>query len=265
MFIKPIVIEDINQIKGLQPDDWSDIIPAIKYYVTSSFCTPIKICFKDRIIGIGASICFEKSAWLAHIIVDPEFRNRGIGYKIVIELLNSTKKKCSMVSLISTELGFPVYKKAGFREVTEYQVLKRVNPWQEYPKSECIATYGEKYKSDIILLDKKVTGENRSALLADKIINSLVYVRNNIVTGFYIPDLGEGLIVAKDEKAGIELMKAKYSFSNTAVLPIGNIAGIRFLKDNGFNKTICAKRMVFGEDLLWYPEKIFSRIGGNFG
>ena len=41
-----------------------------------------------KIIGIGTGIVFGNTAWIAHIIVNPEFRRRGIGRKIVIKLLN---------------------------------------------------------------------------------------------------------------------------------------------------------------------------------
>jgi hypothetical protein len=115
-------------------------------------------------------------------------------------------------------------------------------------------------------LDRKITGENRELLLEQFLNNSQVYVENNEGLGYYIPDLKEGLIVADFDYAGIELMKLKYSKINVAGLPSANHAAIEFLLSNGFvdlNKK--GTRMIWGKDLNWKPEKIYSRIGGNLG
>ena len=63
----------------------------------------------------------------------------------------------------------------------------------------------------------------------------------------------------------IELMKLKYAAIEKAVLPVENKAGITFLLENGFAESSRALRMLSGEDILWKPANIFSRIGGNFG
>ena len=81
-----------------------------------------------------------------------------------------------------------------------------------------------------------------------------------------MPELREGLIVADTSNAGLELMKMKYSRSDQAAIPEENKTGIDYLLKNGFiitNKKVT--RMVKGNDINWIPQKIFSRIGGNFG
>ena len=91
--------------------------------MNSPFCYPIWAEVDGRIVGIGASIHFDHTAWIAHIIVDNHFRNRGIGYQIVCELLAGIKKdSIETCSLVATALGQPVYKKAGFRVVSEYSL-----------------------------------------------------------------------------------------------------------------------------------------------
>ena len=59
----------------------------------------------------------------------------------------------------------------------------------------------------IMKLDREVSGENREKLLVSYISNALVYLDRNTVKGYYIPGLGEGLIIADTVKAGMELMK----------------------------------------------------------
>ena len=81
-----------------------------------------------------------------------------------------------------------------------------------------------------------------------------------------MPDLGEGLINAETDSAGLELMKVKYSQIDKSVLPSDNVVGIEYLKKNGFVETDTkGTRMILGNDIDWKPEKIFSRIGGNYG
>lgn len=266
MVLESIVERDIQSLRKLQPDGWADIIPIFEYYIKMPFCKPVKVMLENRIVGVGSGISLGNTAWLAHIIVDPGFRKRGIGGFIVVQLLNCLKNSgCETVSLIATELGYPVYKKAGFVEQTEYVFFEREEPLKDYYRSENIVRLIDTKTEDIFYLDKKISGEDRSKLLIHRLENCYVYQRKGKIIGFYLPDIGEGLIVADDIKAGIELMKFKYSASNKGVLPLENIEGNVFLKENGFVESKKAIRMIIGKEFPWHPDKIFSRIGGNLG
>jgi len=266
MQFETITYADLDEIRNLQPDDWSDIIPEFEFYIQSSFCSPIKTTLNDKIVGIGASIVFKNTSWIAHIIVDREYRNKGFGAQIVNELLNTLNRdSVATCSLIATELGKPVYLKAGFRIAAEYSFFQREKPWIDCPVSENVIPYEEKYRARIYELDHIISGEDREPLLAGYMSNSMVYVERNKVLGYYIPDLKEGLIYADTDEAGLELMKLKYSKVDKAVLPSENIAGVAFLQQSGFAETRKGTRMILGKDLDWNPGKMFGRIGGNFG
>jgi len=266
MQFETITSADLDRIRNLQPQDWSDIIPEFEFYIQSSFCCPIKTKIDDKIVGIGASIVFKNTGWIAHIVVDSEYRNKGIGGQIVNELLESLKRdSVATCSLIATELGKPVYLKAGFRIAAEYSFFQREEQWIDRPVSENVIPYEEKHRAMIYGLDHQISGEKRELLLTDYLSNSLVYVENNKVLGYYMPDLKEGLIYADTEEAGLELMKLKYAKVDKAVLASDNIAGVAFLHQNGFVETRKGTRMILGKDLDWNPGKIFGRIGGNFG
>jgi GNAT superfamily N-acetyltransferase len=266
MNFETITYYDLDEIRNLQPKDWPDIIPDFQFYILSSFCNPIKTRISGKIVGIGASIVFNNTSWIAHIIVDNDYRNKGIGFQIVNKLLKVLKSdSISTISLIATDLGKPVYIKAGFRDVSEYLFLQRENPWIDSPIKANIITYSERYRKMIYELDKKISGEDRDILLADYLNNSKIYVKNDKVLGYYVPDLKDGLIYADTDEAGLELMKFKYAKIDKAVLPSENIVGLEFLKQNGFILTRKGTRMICGKNLYWKPKKIFSRIGGNFG
>ena len=120
MLIKPMIGKDIKTIKKLQPKGWSNIVETFKYYYKAPFCYPIKAVIEGEIVGIGTAISYINTGWLAHIIVSEEHRGKGIGGAIVNYLCDYLKNSGhKTISLIATELGYPVYKKAGFREQTE--------------------------------------------------------------------------------------------------------------------------------------------------
>jgi GNAT superfamily N-acetyltransferase len=263
-----MIQSDLQQIKHLQPEGWSDIVTEFEFYINSDFCTPIKLELDGIIVGVGASIAFEKTAWLAHIIVDTNYRNKGIGYDIVNELIYRLKRDFSTETflLIATELGRPLYLKFGFKDVSNYLFMKREQPWKEQPISPKIADFQEEFRSSIYDIDLQASGEHRAKLIDPFIKNSKVYIEKGKVTGYYLPGLREGLIYAQTNEAGLELMKYKYSKIDKAVLPSENKAGVDFLKTNGFAEIPTkGTKMVMGKDLVWKPDMMFSRISGNFG
>lgn len=263
-----ITYSDLEKLKGLQPDGWSDIATEFEFYIKSDFCTPIKFEIDGKIVGVGASIAFEKTAWLAHIIVDSNYRNKGIGYDIVNELIYRLKRDFSTETflLIATELGRPLYLKFGFRDVSNYLFMKREQQWKEQPISPKIADFKEELRSSIYDIDLQATGEKRECLIDPYIEKSKVYIEKGKVTGYFLPDLREGLIYAQTSEAGIELMRYKYSKIDKAVLPSENKVGVDFLKTNGFAEIPTkGTKMVMGKDLVWRPNMMYSRISGNFG
>lgn len=267
MHFENIKHSDLEDIKLLQPEGWRDIVPQYRFYLDASFCSPVKAISNNAIVGIGTAIFFENTAWLAHIIVDKNHRKQGIGYQIVEELLAVVKSKSiETCLLISTELGYPVYKKAGFRDGAPYSFFKKEQPNRELPVPKNIKSGTPECRADILNLDQKITGENRTNILKYHLNNSILNVVNQRITGFYLPDLGEGPICALTQEAGFELMQVKYASIKKASLPADNKAAIHFLKKSGFRETNkSGMRMIHGKDISWHPEMIFSRIGGNFG
>lgn len=262
--IEKLSDKEAESLKKLQPEGWGDIVPVFMYYASKQFCTPIKVFMGEDIIGVGTAIVFGKTAWLAHIIVRQDHRNRGLGKEIVRKLLEITNtSKCDTVSLIATELGCPVYEKAGFRVQTEYVFFDLEN--EEDIKAEYIEPLTPENVLLVMKMDEKISGEKRSCILSDKINDGFVYKKNAKIQGFFLPKMGEGLIIAENAEAGIELMKKKQTMKNKAVLPSDNLEGIKFLKSIGCAEKKRAKRMILGKEFPWQPDKLYGRIGGNFG
>jgi N-acetylglutamate synthase-like GNAT family acetyltransferase len=266
MNIQALEHSDINLIKELQPEGWPDIIPLISFYANSSFCFPIKVSINGKIVGIGTSILHHDVAWLAHIIVHPDNRNQGIGKLITQHLVDSSKAKgCDTIYLIATELGEPVYKALGFETETEYLFFKDIKAHESWKESENIFSFTEDHKTQIANLDRQVSGENRFFQLEQHLTDGYVYVENNMVEGFYLPTFGEGLIIANNPSAGLELLKLRLRKKNNAVFPIDNVIAAAFMRDNNFKELKTAKRMKLGANRIWQAANIYNRIGGNLG
>ncbi len=267
MNLNPITAGDLEEIRKLQPEGWPDIVPEAEFYIKSSFCFPLKAEVENCIAGMGAAIVYENTAWLAHIIVHPDYRNKGIGFRIVSELLHIVE--CQQIHtclLIATELGRPVYAMAGFRHVTEYVFMIRDNSVQPALFSANTITYDEKFRHPLLQMDQKITGENREPLLSLYLNEALLYVSNGNLEGYYIPALKEGPVVAVTPEAGLELLKIKCTNAERVVLPADNQVGIGYLKQKGFVQSPTkGTRMILGKNIEWQPDCIYSRIGGNFG
>jgi len=80
--IQTLEHKEIVLLTDLQPPEWQDIVPTFDYYTKAAFCFPIKVTIDNKIVGIGTTIIHNDIAWLAHIIVHPDKRNKGIGQLI---------------------------------------------------------------------------------------------------------------------------------------------------------------------------------------
>src|ERR1700753_4315332 len=98
-----------------------------------------------KIVGTAATLPYEdKFAWIGMVLVDPDYRNRGIGTTLLhraVEYLDGAG--IETLKLDATTAGKPLYEKIGF--VTEYEidrwVLKRIVA--EHPASAASAPSSE--------------------------------------------------------------------------------------------------------------------------
>jgi ribosomal protein S18 acetylase RimI-like enzyme len=262
--VLPIEITDLDKLTEIQPPDWRDIIPHVEYYINSPHCSPIKVVEDDKIIGTGVAIRHEGTAWLALIIVHPEHRNRGLGRFITQQLIDILKaENIETIYLIATPMGESVYTKLGFEIETEQIFYKGEKV--EANLSPNIVGFEEKYRESIYALDALAYGENRQYRLDEHLQKGQVYITNGKVEGFYLPTLVEGLIVASSEEAGLALMQMRMKTNDIAILPVENIAGNEFLKQNGFVQFKTAKRMRLGKERPVNSAMVYNRVGGQIG
>ena len=269
MKVEYIKNNEIDSIQNFQEEGWEDINEFYKFYVSSSFCHPLKLAIDGKIIAIGAAIIHEDVAWLAHIITLSDYRKRGFGTIITKKLIELSKENnCSTIYLIATDIGKKLYGTVGFTEETKYIFFKREESKNQfkifkYPKN--IISYEKQFKKQILKLDKEISSENRVKHLENFLKDSFLYCEENVIEGFYMPLFGEGLILANNSVIGSELLKVHINKNDKVVLPENNSYAIQFLKNNGFYQNLTVTRMRLGLKRPVQFEKIFNRIGGNLG
>ena len=259
--------EDLDLIQTIQQPDWSNLKTSFNYYLNHlDFCKPIKIILENKIVGIGTTIIHKNVAWLAQIVVHPDFRNRGIGSLITKTLIENLKNdSCKTILLIATEMGQRMYEKIGFEVVGEYSFLKNNNVDEDSQISKNIIKPDRNQFDEALVIDFKISGEDRSNQLSEYYSDSFIYIENKKIQGCVFPSFGDGLIIAENYNAGIELVKLRIKTNKTATLPIENINTLQFLRENNFIQFRTAKRMSIGAKLNWHPEKIFNRVSGQIG
>jgi GNAT superfamily N-acetyltransferase len=265
MKIEPLVPRDLESIHRLQPSGWQDITSWISYYTKSPFCFPIKVKIQNEVAGIGCGILHHDVAWIAHIIVHPDHRNKGLGTLITKSVVESMiAKGCKTLNLVATDLGAPVYSKLGFHTESEYVFFKDVKPYHDQP-DENIKPYQAHYDQEINSLDKLASAEERAFQRASHLANGFVYVEGSKLTGFYLPTLGDGCIFASTRNAGESLMKFRFHEKDHACFPKENKPALKLMYESGYKETRVAKRMRLGPAIAWKPDMMYNRIAGNMG
>ena len=257
---------DLEQLPDLQPVDWGNLIPRFEYFIASPHCHPVKISENGQLVAIGTSIMHTDTVWLACIVVHADHRKKGLGNAITEDLIACIDRtKYKTIYLDATEYGYPVYAKLGFQVETTYAHMRRTGGAPITSFSDQIVPFEEKYLSQVFVVDKEISGEDRSGVISDFVKSSLLYVVDSHVEGFYIPGWGDGPVIAISEAAGVALIKRRALDEAAAVLPTGNTFAISHLEDLNFQFYRTSRRMVLGEKRIWHPTGIYNRISGQLG
>ena len=210
MKIEALAHSDLAYLKEFEPPNWGDLVPRFKYHIESAFCVPVKMTIADKTVAIGTVIFHKDSAWLASIIVHPAHRNNGYGKAITRQLISMIDtRKFTTIYLDATDMGYPVYLKLGFELESTYAHLKSEVNITGLQLSSSVIPYEKRYFKQILQLDKNISCEDRQDTIIENVQTAQIYINNNKVEGFYLPSLGNGLIIAEKDIAGIELIKCR--------------------------------------------------------
>lgn len=235
--IRKLKISDISRLNSLPPIDWKfDYEEFLMDFIGKNYFHSFVMLQEKKIIGTGNVFFREKIGWLANIIITGKLRGKGLGSEMTKFLVDHLKDiGCETQLLIATELGEPVYKKIGFNKIADYQCYD-TELETEYILSSSIRKLGSIDLEKLYQLDNLVNGENRSHFINKYYKSGFGYFApNEDLLGFYLPDFGRGLVLAKEAYAGLELLKLKHSKKGKrTLLPLNNKDGITFFEANHF-------------------------------
>jgi len=266
MIISKLKQTEIHKLLTLQPKGWPDIIPHFEFYTNSVFCLPLKLTINNVIVGIGTTIIHHNSTWLAHIIVHPDHRNKGIGKLITQELIKQAKEQgAETIQLTATELGTYVYEKLDFKIDSEYLFYRVPLNKKKHVASKFIVPYKTSFYQDMLIFDKNISGENREENIKQHFKTSFIFLKDNKIEGVFIPTLGEGLVIACTPNAGIELLKLRLNTHQNVIFPVNNITAKDYIESQDHKIASRAKKMWLGKKPTTKLANIYARIGGNLG
>jgi GNAT superfamily N-acetyltransferase len=233
-----------------------------------------------KIVGTAATLPFEtKFAWVSMVLVDPDYRNQGIGTSLLrraIEYLDGTA--VPTIKLDATPAGKPLYEKLGF--VTEYEIdrwiLKRSLGREANPNKVSLS---RETLTDVFDFDRDVFGADRSALLES--LNERAPALTHVIRtegevkgyafgrhGLFADHLGPWM-ARNDRTAETLLMQfLDNSVRETVIvdaLRSSRVAG-KLLRDNGFSPARPLTRMYRGPNTYrGKPDLLCAIAGPEFG
>ncbi len=265
--IRPIESSEIPLLKDFAPPDWkSDISAIFAFHFGQSYFHPLAADLEGKIVGCAEGLLNGDTGWLGNIIVLPDFRGRGIGQALTASLVEFFRSRgCAHQLLVATAMGEPVYTKLGFETCSKYVFLKRKTGAANADPTG-LREYGSQDYAALIDLDRTASAEERQPFLRRFLSGAWVHTRGDALDGFYLPALGNGLIVAENDRAGLDLLgyRAAVGPDNT-VVPEANAAALKFLRENGFEENHRAPRMALGGDVDWKPRMVYQRGAGYSG
>jgi|SRR5579875_3730217 len=230
-----------------------------------------------RVVGTTATIVYEgRVAWIGLVLVDPDFRGRGIGTRLLeraIEHLDGLG--VPNIKLDATPQGRPIYEKLGFRP--EYEIERWVLARRVPELSGAVAQRAACEK--VLRLDGEIFGADRSGLLHSLAEDApefvLVADADEEITGYAFGRHGMpadhlGPWMARDAEAAQLLLDRFLRVSSVETIIVDALKARAFVADllrtRGFRVLRPLTRMVRGpNEFPGKPELLCAILGPEFG
>lgn len=207
---------------------------------------------EGKIVSSAAIIPYDTSlASIGMVIVNKNYRGMGLGKETTKKCIESVSKD-TVIILIATEEGKPIYEKIGFKTVDyvhKYLCDNSKTLSKPLNNSDVII---EEFSGDdineILTLDEGAFGEKRSLFLMNRIRQSekclVVKDNNGKIVGYGLSILGPinlilGPIVAPNFQTAsllIDKLSSKHQGKLRIDVPSGNEEFMLILEKNGFVK-----------------------------
>ncbi|PYT73265.1 MAG: hypothetical protein DMG39_07115 [Acidobacteria bacterium] len=246
-------------------------------------CNSPRGCFvmenHGKVAGTATTICYEnRFAWIGMVLVDPEYRNQGIGTQLLkktIEYLDDAR--VATMKLDATPLGKPLYTNLGFVDECEIErwILKR----SAGTRPALCAPLGEIPMEQIFRFDEELFGADRSFLLRSLFAEApefaIAVCEGGLPLGYAFGRCGLfadhlGPWMARSRAAAEKVLQEFLSRSSRETLIVdcmkSNSMGVELLSAYGFAPSRLLTRMVRGSNVYrGRPASFCAILGPEFG
>jgi predicted N-acetyltransferase YhbS len=229
-----------------------------------------------HVAGTVTTIVYEgRLAWVGMVLVDPDFRGRGIGTALLqraVAHLDARRVPC--IKLDATPQGKPLYTRLGFK--IEYEIERRVLKRAARPASPAAGQIED--LTAIFALDREVFGANRSAVLqsvADAAPELVLVARQGgAIEGYALGRKGSradhlGPWISWNARAARELLESFLARSSRDVIfvdvPASQAWARPLAMEQGFDLSRPLTRMVRGENHPGQPDFVCAILGPELG
>lgn len=235
-----------------------------------------------RVCGTVATISFEnRFAWVGMVLVDPEYRSRGIGTALLKQAIRHLDDSdVSTIKLDATPQGRPLYEKLGF--VPEYEI-ERWTLARTSVKNKKASEVAPPLSTDLLRVifetDRQVFGADRTSLLkslhyeAPEFTNTVFAA--GVIQGYALGRRGAfadhlGPWMSNNHDAARQLLQTFVARSTRQSLIIdwikaNKVAG-RLLESFGFSYSRGLTRMYRGANRFpGRPDLLCAILGPEFG
>ena len=238
------------------------------------FCATLE----DRVVGTSTTITYAADlAWIGMVLVDPEYRKRGIGTRLMQAALDYLLHiGVATVKLDATPHGRPLYENLGFT------FESRVERWRGIARaagpSDCTALSRDALV-DVLALDRDAFSADRSKLveilIADACVTPIMSIASDgSLSGYALARRGSnaayvGPLIAKGPSNAEQLLDGlleRLAGQDVYVdLNMEFEAGEEILASRGFVKQRDLDRMFYGKNTEATSKLVFAIAGPELG
>lgn len=233
-------------------------------------------------VGTAVVTAFESVAWISMVLVEQEYRGRGIGKALMNRAVQAAEELgAKSIRLDATPLGQPLYERLGFvpqYALTRYAGMIGVVGALTTTASPAVRVAGTEDKGAILALDVAVTGTQRgkflTRLFAEEPAAVRVAQRDGSVAGFLTVRPGSdalqlGPCIAETGEAGSALLiDALTRHAGSRVywdLPSSHAAAAELARRSGLSPQRQLLRMCRGEAVIDDVAKLWASSGPELG
>ncbi len=166
--LRKMVLSDMDGLMKLKDaEGWNQLEKDWALLINYKESINLVAVLDDRIVGTVTAINYANTvAWIGMMLVDRDYRGRGISKLLLIDAINQLKK-CKSIKLDATPAGRPVYLKLGFMD--EYTLFRMTSPSVSKISLSDISIETEQVMpadiSEVAEFDQKVFGPDRTELI----------------------------------------------------------------------------------------------------